>query len=299
MNTFFNNEGLLKFIWKKRIIFLLVTIISVLAAIIFSGPQFITPLFKSEAILYPSNLSTYSDENETEQMLQFLKSDNILDKLISDFHLYKHYGIDPQTPHAKTLVTKELKSNFTIGKSQYEGVNIKIYDKDPKQAKRMVDSVISYYNNIVKSQHNAKYEEIMLASTNQMNRLKKQIDSLKNNIKKLRLSTKVLDVKKQAKVISPKEESLYDQFLEHKEDFLVQDSVLVGLNKLYIKEKEKYEKAYREYKNKVKYFIMVSKPQIADKKSYPIRWLIVLISLIGAYILTFIVLVLTDKNKNN
>ena len=87
--------------------------------------------------------------------------------------------------------------------------------------------------------------------------------------------------------------------MEHKEDFLVQDSVLVGLNKLYIKEKEKYEKAYREYKNKVKYYIMVSKPQIADKKSYPIRWLIVLISLIGAYIITFIVLVLTDKNKNN
>ena len=299
MNNFFNNEGLLKFIWKKKIPFLLITIITVLAAIIFSGPKFVTPLFKSEAILYPSNLSTYSDENETEQMLQFLKSDDILDKLISDFNLYKHYNIDRTTPHSKTLVTRKLKSNFSIGKSQYEGVSIKIYDKDPKQAKNMVDSVISYYNNIVKNQHDTKYKEIMNASAYEMNRLQKQIDSLKNNIKELRLKTKVLDIKKQAKVISPKENSFYDQFLSHKEDFLIQDTVLVNLNKLYIKEKGKYENAFRGYKNKVNYYVMVSEPKIADKKSYPVRWLIVLISLIGVYIITFIVMVLTDKNKNN
>jgi uncharacterized protein involved in exopolysaccharide biosynthesis len=299
MNTFFNNEGLVKYLWKKKLLFLIITIVAVLLSVIFSGPKFITPLFKSSAVLYPSSLSPYSEENETEQMLQFLKSDDILERLIKDFNLFEHYNIKKNSPHSKTLVLKKLKSNFSVGKSQYEGVEITIYDKDPKQAKIMVDSVISYYNQLVKKEHNKKYQEILYASEKEMNRLQKQIDSIKNHIKDLRLKTKVLDIKKQAKVISPKNENLYVNFLAHKEELMVKDSILVNLNKLFNKEKATYENTYREYKNKQNFYIMVSKPQIADKKSYPIRWLIVLISLIGAYILTFIVLAITDKNKSN
>ena len=75
-------------------------------------------------------------------MLQFLQSDDILHRLIKDFNLYKHYDIPIQKKHSKSLVLKKLKSNISISKSQYEGVEIKVYDKNPKQAKAMIDSII-------------------------------------------------------------------------------------------------------------------------------------------------------------
>ena len=34
--------------------------------------MFITPLYKSEAVAYPANVTPYSDESETEQMLQII-----------------------------------------------------------------------------------------------------------------------------------------------------------------------------------------------------------------------------------
>ncbi len=297
MNAYFNNENLIRFIIRKKIIFLIVTIVAIVVSIVFSGPKFITPLYKSSAILYPSNLYTFSDENETEQMLQFLRSDDIILQLIEDFDLYQHYNIPQNAKHAQTLVTKKLKSNLSISKSQYEGVEIKIYDKDPKQAKIMVDSVISYYNKLVKSQHNRKYKEVMSASLFEMNRIKKQVDSLNRKISNLRLSTKVLDAKKQARILKPSNDELYNNFLKNKEQLMILDTVLTNLNHLFVAEKIKYEKAYREYQKDIKYYIWVSKPQVADKKSYPIRWLIVLLSLIGTYIVTFITLSILDKNK--
>jgi len=298
MNEYFNNESLTKFIIRKKNIFLIVTILSLLFSIFFSGPKFITPLYKSSAILYPSNLYVLSDENKTEQMLQFLQSDDILHRLIKDFNLYKHYNIPTQKKHSKSLVLKKLRSNVSISKSQYEGVEIKVYDKNPEQAKTMIDSIISYYNQLVKSQHNDKNKEVMVSSKNQMKKIQNEIDSLKKKIISIRLNSKVLDAKKQARFLTPSNNELYSEFLKNKEKLIVLDSLLINLTRIYINEKNKFENAYKQYHKKIKYYILVSKPKVADKKSYPIRWLIVLLSLIGAYITTFIILSFFERNKH-
>ena len=52
--------------WQGFIFWLL----SAILAGVFSGPTFITPKFESHAIVYPANIEPYSDESETEQMLQ-------------------------------------------------------------------------------------------------------------------------------------------------------------------------------------------------------------------------------------
>ncbi len=302
-NIFFNNENIINYFFvKKKKIIISVTVLTLLASIFFSGPTFITPLYKSSAILYPSNLYKFSDENETEQMLQFLRSDEIINRLIKDFNLYKVYNINPNRQHALTDVKRKLKSNLSISKSQYEGVDIKVYDASPQRAKTMLDSVISYYNQLVKQQYDVKYKEIMQASSLQMNRLWKQIDSLQNNTRKIRLQKKVINADKQSRELVPlllKDSSsvLYRNFLESKEKLAIMDSVLFGLNNLYINEKTKYENAFREYRKNIKYYIMVSPPQVPDKKAYPIRWLIVLFSLLGAYTITFITFAIIENKK--
>ncbi|MDZ7778316.1 MAG: hypothetical protein U5L09_23200 [Bacteroidales bacterium] len=62
----------------------------VLAAI-FSSAMLITPKYNSRAVIYPSNVAPYSDESETEQLLQWLQSRDIKDSMIRRFELGKHY----------------------------------------------------------------------------------------------------------------------------------------------------------------------------------------------------------------
>ena len=87
MDKYFNNESLLKVIFKWKWHIIAVTIVAAALGAIFSGPTFITPRYKSEAILYPSNVSSYSDETFTEQMLQIMESQDIMDSVVEIFNL--------------------------------------------------------------------------------------------------------------------------------------------------------------------------------------------------------------------
>ena len=79
MNNYFSNKSLLKSILKWKWHVVAVTIIAAALGAVFSGPKFITPKFKSEAILYPNGLSEVSDETYTVQMLKIMESQEIID----------------------------------------------------------------------------------------------------------------------------------------------------------------------------------------------------------------------------
>ena len=161
METFFRNKNLFEFVWKWKWIYVITIIIAVIASIVFSGPTFIKPKFKSVAIAYPSNLQEYSEESKTEQMLQVLQSEQLKLKLIDAFHLYSHYNIDTKYKYAQTAIFGELNDNISISKTSYESVKIDVLDYYPDTAKMMVDSIISFYNQIVRKIQNAKYKEVI------------------------------------------------------------------------------------------------------------------------------------------
>ena len=62
MDKYFNNDSLIKVIFKWKWHIIAVTIVAAALGAVFSGPKFITPKFKSEAIVYPNGLSEFSDE---------------------------------------------------------------------------------------------------------------------------------------------------------------------------------------------------------------------------------------------
>src|SRR4051812_9523199 len=90
----FEAAGLIDIVKKWWKPLLIVGVVSIIVSAIFSSPAFIKPLFKSTAIIYPSNMAPYATENPTEQMLQMFESEDIRDRLIKDFDLYTHYEID-------------------------------------------------------------------------------------------------------------------------------------------------------------------------------------------------------------
>jgi uncharacterized protein involved in exopolysaccharide biosynthesis len=58
-----------------------------------------------------------------------------------------------------------------------------------------------------------------------------------------------------------------------------------------------YDNAVRDVYKKLTYANIVTKPFPSDKKAYPIRWLIVLISVGSSLLLAFVVVMIIDSQK--
>ena len=94
MEDYFKSKILIQILVRWKLHLAVIIAAAAILAAFFSSSIFITPLFKSYAVLYPSNISAYAKENLSEQMIQVLQSKDILDSIVTKFDLPKHYGID-------------------------------------------------------------------------------------------------------------------------------------------------------------------------------------------------------------
>src|SRR6218665_349821 len=94
--------------WKIQ--FIVITVVAVVAAAVFSSEWFIKPRYKSSATVYPANVVPFSEESTTEQILQIFQSGHIRDAVIRKFDLAKHYGVDTtgKEGHAKLIGTYQF-----------------------------------------------------------------------------------------------------------------------------------------------------------------------------------------------
>ncbi len=106
---------------------------------VFSGPTFIKPRYRSQAVVYPVNLNSYSIESRADQLLQLLESNSIRDSIIHRFDLLAHYRMDTVGQGGQASLYNMYKERVTIEKTRYESVEINVVDEDPVMARDMVE----------------------------------------------------------------------------------------------------------------------------------------------------------------
>ena len=122
-NTY-SSKYLCKLLVEYRKPILLILAVAALCAIVFSAPYFITPLYKSTTVIYPTSSNSISkvlisttyqsekdlmnigEDEQTEQMLQVLNSNRVRDKVISRFNLMEHYNIKGNSKYPITKLNK-------------------------------------------------------------------------------------------------------------------------------------------------------------------------------------------------
>jgi capsule polysaccharide export protein KpsE/RkpR len=291
MESYFNNINLLKIFVKWKWHFLAIAAIAAVFAFIFSSPFFIKPKFKSDCTFYPSNIAPYSDESETEQMLQWLNSKDIKDSVIRKFNLSAHYGIDSSYKYYASTMYYLYDKNVKISKTQYESVEIVVLDTDPKMARDIVEAILYYCNEKIRYIHRSKYDEVVIANQNMLKTKRAEMDSVKSQMRRLGSNYDLIDYDNQTLEISKgylrtveggsnintKEVLRLKKNIEDNGGELVLlKERLENIAKEYSDLMENYDKALFNAKTDLTYINVISKPQIADKKSYPTRWLIVL-----------------------
>lgn len=300
MENYLNNTSILKIILKWKIHLIVIIVASIGLSIFFSCPWFITPKYKSTTIMYPVNLDAYSDETLSEQMIQVFKSEDIMDSLIKKFRLAEHYKIDSHQKYFHSLLKKEFETNVSISKTEYESVCVEIKDASPKLACDMVNAMTYFFNIKVKTMLRNKYEEVLILMENQLNGKKKQIDSIERKLTDLKIKYEILDYNSQTK-------ELFRNYYKSNNNVQTWNLALSNLkekggefcllNDAFYRELEAYKKIKLDYEiavvnmnKELTYTNIVTSPVVADKKIYPVRWLIVFTSVISTLFFSFIII---------
>ena len=304
MDNNFNNLSLIQLIFKWKWHILIITILAALCGAIFSGSAFITPLYKSEAIAYPANTSPYSEEDRTEQMLQIINSQSIADSIIEKYDLWTDYKIDRKHPHAKTLMILEYQNKIKINKTPYEAVSIVVNDQDPETACNIAKDILYFYDQKIRKLHREKSEEVVVMFERQLREKQHVIDSLKERMTDIGTSYGVTDLANQSREVTRSWLAGSAKSNELKANLELYGSELVDLHtkiaaegNTYVAIKCDYEKELRFFNSQLTYSNIITEPFPADKKAYPVRWVVVALCGLGALLLSIVVIFIIENRK--
>ena len=317
MANFFDNQNLLEILWKWKKHLIIVGVLAIVFSSLFSSSLFIKPKFKSTARIYPSfNIYTYSDESESEQLLEITNSQDIKFKVIDAFNLADVYGISKQDPLYRTYMLAEFNDNVGFKKTEYETVEISVLDTDPKRACLMCDSIVSFVNEKINSLHRVKFEEVVRSTGRGLKKVNHEIDSLEEKLNFLRGKYKILDYESQAeqitkgmvKVLSEGKKNTaggkeLEQWMNNLQEKGGEYNLLTKAQENCIFERDSIKMAYDRSlsyaKNKLVYGHQIQSPIPAEKKSYPVRWLIILASTFASLFVAMLVILVLENQKNN
>ena len=302
---------LFKWKWHLGVIVLA----SVILAAIFSSPFFITPKFKSFAVVYPANISEYSDESETEQMFQILQSQDIKDSVIKKFNLPKHYEIDPAYQYYRTAINYEYGQNVKINKTPYDAIRIEVLDKDPQIAADMVNAIIDFFNLKVRAMHRSKYYEVILMYENLLAQKQKNIDEIQDELIELSTEYGLLSYDQTSEqvmrgylqtIMGANKSNInmkeVNRLKENMEKYGGELIILVESLKLEVKTyatfKVEYEDTWRFYYSDLTYSNVITSPFPSDKKATPIRWLIVAITAMVTFFFSLIIVLIIENYRS-
>jgi len=317
MTNFFDNQNLLEIIWKWKKHLIVVGISAIILSAFFSSSIFIQPKFKSTARIYPSNnIYKFSEESQSEQLLEMISALDIKLRVMDAFKLSDEYKISKQEPQYITTMLAEFNDNVKFKKTEFETIEIQVLDSDPQRASTMCDSIISYLNQKVRALHRIKYEEVVQISRRDYSIVCHEIDSVEAKLNFLRKEYQIVDYSTQAKEITKgmvkvladqksnssggkQLEKWMNNFIDKGGEYLLldQEQKLLVYQKGDLK--KKLDEAVSNATKKIIYGLRIDNPVPADKKSYPTRSLIVLISTLAALFVALLAILLLENKKNN
>lgn len=305
MSEYFDNTNILKIVQKYQKQLLIVSSAAVVLSVIFSMPWFIKPKYKSTAVLYPANIIAFGSETPDEQMVQVFQSDDIKTQIANEFNLYETYGIDTTKDKSyKTKLIKEFNENITIDKTELVSVQIEAMHPNPVVARDIVNRMIELFNQKERSLQKEKAMELVTILKKQLNDKRTEMDSMDVLVRDIRVKYGILDYALQteyategALISSPMQKAneqevktMLNNLKDKGGEFVALNEHLWRVRGTFNDLKVQYENAMRDVEKNLTYCNVVTSPFVADKKSYPVRWLIVVISTISTLLFSLIVI---------
>ncbi len=321
-----NSTSIFVFLWNKRKLL----VIGALIAMVISGiiTLFIPNKYTSEVIIFPvaegtpshdlfaydskRDLLRLGKENEVDQMLQILASDELKDHLIDKYNLYERYKVDSLTDKThRWTMRKKVSKRFFVRATKYVSIIIEVSDTDPELAAEMTNEIASYTNMMVTRMFKKKAEDAFKLVEAEYLLLKNQIATAEDSLSTLR-ALGIQDYELQTERYSEalglalvENNRRAEQILQQKLDILseyggafleMRDVLRVYYGRLG-KLEEKYIEAKVDMIETLDRVFVVSKAQPTYKKTAPKRTSIAITTGIITFLLLVIILGINESLK--
>ena len=294
MENYFNNKKEIRIFlkWKKHII--IASLLVGIAGVVISF--FVKPKFESIAIVYPSNISPYSEETETEQVLQTFQSADVRNAVIEHLNLYEHYKLHKEDPLGAYYINSIWDENVSISRTPNDAIKIRVLDTDPQMARDIVNSIIDKYNLFTRNLHKSKFTEVTELFNRQRERKFVMLDSLKKEMKKYN-EMGIYDVPYQAKELAAaalkggntaKITEMQKVFNEHSGDYLVLSAWLEGEMYGLSVFLNQYDLAFSQHDRQFTHVSVISSPEVAQQRYSPVRWIYGVLFTLGGFLMTLL-----------
>jgi hypothetical protein len=272
---------LINFIISHFRVFIVTGILAgVLSAVI---SLLIKPLYESTVILYPSSNITeastllgetsskttlYGDDDATEKLLQVISSEQVRDYLKMKYNLADHYNIKSSEKYPRTVIDGKMDRYMHSSKTSFGSVEIRVRDRDRELACAMANDMASQSDTIFnKLQRNAA-----AAMLDEISRSYEMQDRL------VRQYEDSLIILRGAAVL--KAYATLDTETEY-----------LGLIR------GRYLEALALSQQTMPYTLVVDRAVVAEKKIYPRRSIIVIVSTLSVLVLAALVLFVAEGVK--
>lgn len=251
----------------------------------------------------------FGEEEQTEQMLQILNSNRIRDKVIDKYNLMEHYDINPGSEYKNTYLFKAYEKNISFRRTEYMAVKITVLDKDPVIAANIANDISELLDSTKSAMQKNRAKKALQIVEEEYLDLKNEVQAMEDSLTELR-SYGVIDYESQAEMINQqlaielaRGNKTGVKALEDKLAILakyggayvsIRDALEFEKKKL-SEVKAKYEEAKIDANEVLPQKFVVNSAYPAEKKSYPIRWIIVAVTTLSTLILTVLVLIILES----
>lgn len=325
--TEFDSSNLLVFIlrWRKQLL-----IVGFAAAIISAGVSLmIDDKYQSTVIFFPAqnsslskavmtmdvgaknDISTFGEEEQAEAMLQILNSDKIKWKIWAKYDLMNHYEIDPTHKFANTQLGKTWEGNVNYRRTEFNSIRIDVMDKDPQMAADIANDIAalvdSTKNEMLRNRAAQALEVIEKEYTDLTGYMQELDDSLtvlrKKGVqeydKQIEQITKVYyeAIAAGKQNVVRELESQLDTLAKYGSAYKSMTENLEFLRERFVLLKGKYDEVKVDAAQNITHKFVVNEAQKQEKKAYPMRSLIVVVSTLSSLLLAILIIIGVENYK--
>lgn len=300
---------------------------AIVLSVVFSSPWFITPKFESTVSMFPSKSHSigqavfnphldfldYGTVDDAERLMQVLESGNVRDRVVEKFDLMSHYEISPESPQRNSILRNTYRSNVSSNRTPYGAVVVTVRDKDPQMAADIANAIASIVDTV---KNELRQERALMAYQVAKERYDLVVNEITSSEKSLRgvMSMGVEEYESQAEMLTRQlakdlsanniagiraiEERL-EVIRQHGGRFLANKAHLQQTSHSLIGALLSLQSAEADLNNFVSYRMMIDEAYPAERKAYPVRWLIVFLSTFAASFMGVLVLMGYENLKKH
>ena len=302
----FNSVDLLIYIWKKRLVLMGVGLLAGIASIIIS--LMITPMFESSVIMFPTSSASVSkdllsqnysgrqdvhgfgEEQQAEQLLQVLNSEPIRSRIIEKYNLLEHYEIEPGEKYPLTRLYETYRSNINFRLTEFMSVEISVMDRDPEYAANIANDIAALVDTVYNNMKKERAREALRLVEREYREAAQKLAVLRDS-----MSLISAQVSNDLNTGGNPSGNLVQAISKSGAHFISMMNLVRYETALVTDLNLKYKEARLEAEQNLSHKFVVEEAYPSEKKAYPKKSLIVIVSTFASLLFALIVLIINDN----